>query len=64
LGYDESWIERVEDRPGHDLRYAVNSSKLRSLGWSPAHTFDDWLHVTIEWYRRRQDWWRPLKDSS
>jgi dTDP-glucose 4,6-dehydratase len=61
MGKDESWIRPVADRPGHDLRYAVDSSKLRSLGWLPAHTFDDYLEKTIEWYRARQDWWRPIK---
>lgn len=59
---DDGWIERVPDRPGHDMRYAVDSSKLRSLGWQPAHSFDEWLQDTIEWYRRREDWWRPLKE--
>ncbi len=61
MGRDESWIERVPDRPGHDLRYAVDSSKLRALGWSPEHDFDEQLAATVEWYRRRDDWWRPLK---
>jgi len=61
---DESWVERVTDRPGHDLRYAVDSSKLRALGWSPEHSFDEWLDETIAWYRRREDWWRPLKEAS
>jgi dTDP-glucose 4,6-dehydratase len=64
MNQDESRIERVKDRPGHDLRYAVDSSKLRSLGWQPAHSFEEWLEETIEWYRRRQDWWRPLKEAS
>ena len=63
LGLDESMIERVADRPGHDLRYAVDSSKIRALGWAPAHPFDERLADTIEWYRRREDWWRPLKDG-
>ncbi len=61
MGKDESWIERVPDRPGHDLRYAVDSSKLRALGWAPEHDFDEQLAATIDWYRRRDDWWRPLK---
>jgi dTDP-glucose 4,6-dehydratase len=61
LGYDESWIERVPDRPGHDFRYAVDTSKLRKLGWSPARDFSDRLEHTIDWYRRRRDWWEPLK---
>ncbi|HEY7704864.1 MAG TPA: dTDP-glucose 4,6-dehydratase [Acidimicrobiia bacterium] len=61
LGKDESWIEHVDDRPGHDLRYAVDSSKLRRLGWAPAHAFEEGLGETIAWYRERGDWWRPLK---
>ena len=61
LGLDESWIEPVPDRLGHDLRYAVDSSKLRSMGWAPAHDFDERLDDTIAWYRAREDWWRPLK---
>jgi dTDP-glucose 4,6-dehydratase len=60
---DESWIERVPDRPGHDLRYAVDSSKLRALGWTPGHTLEERLADTIEWYRSRQDWWRPIKEA-
>jgi dTDP-glucose 4,6-dehydratase len=64
LGADESMIERVPDRPGHDLRYAVDSSKLRTLGWEPAHSFEEHLETTIDWYRSRQDWWRPLKEAA
>jgi dTDP-glucose 4,6-dehydratase len=64
FGLDESWIERVPDRLGHDLRYAVDSSKVRSLGWAPAHDFDERLEDTIAWYREREDWWRPLKGTS
>ena len=55
MNLDESWINRVADRLGHDLRYAVDSSKLRSLGWEPAHSFEDWLEETIGWYRRHED---------
>ena len=61
LGRDESWIDWVPDRPGHDFRYAVDSSKLRALGWSPAHDFSDRLEDTIAWYRDRRDWWEPVK---
>ncbi|NHZ70988.1 MAG: dTDP-glucose 4,6-dehydratase [Proteobacteria bacterium] len=64
LDRDESWIEPVEDRLGHDLRYAVDSSKIRELGWSPSHRFEDRLLDTVEWYRSREDWWRPLKAGS
>ncbi len=63
LDKDESWIEPVADRPGHDFRYAVDSSHLRGLGWAPSHSFDTHLGHTIDWYRRREDWWRPLKVS-
>jgi len=61
FGLDETWIEPVPDRLGHDLRYAVDSSKIRSLGWAPASDFEERLHDTIAWYRERDDWWRPLK---
>jgi dTDP-glucose 4,6-dehydratase len=64
LGRDESYIEHVPDRPGHDLRYAVDSSKLRALGWTPRHTLDERLGETIEWYRSRDDWWKPLREGS
>ncbi len=60
-GRDESLIRFVEDRPGHDRRYAVDSTKIRALGWAPAHTLDERLADTIDWYRRRTDWWQPLK---
>jgi dTDP-glucose 4,6-dehydratase len=64
LGRDESAIEYVTDRPGHDRRYAVDSSKIRALGWAPEHTIDERLADTVEWYRTREDWWRPLKAAS
>jgi len=64
VGRGEEMIERVADRPGHDLRYAVDSSKLRRLGWAPARSFEDHLAATVEWYRSRADWWRPLKEGS
>ena len=60
---DQSWIEPVPDRLGHDFRYAVDSSKIRSLGWAPAHDLAERLVDTIDWYREREDWWRPLKGS-
>jgi dTDP-glucose 4,6-dehydratase len=63
LDMDETWIRPVADRPGHDFRYAVDSSKLRKLGWRPVKSFDDRLERTVEWYRTRSDWWRPIKAS-
>jgi dTDP-glucose 4,6-dehydratase len=63
MGKGGSWIESVSDRPGHDFRYAVDSSKIRSLGWAPSHSFDERLLDTIEWYQKHTDWWRPLKQE-
>jgi dTDP-glucose 4,6-dehydratase len=56
-------VRAVADRPGHDRRYSVDCSRLRSLGWQPAHSFDDALRHTVDWYQRREDWWRPLKSG-
>jgi dTDP-glucose 4,6-dehydratase len=53
-------IQRVADRPGHDLRYSVDSTRIRALGWSPRYTFDEALDETIAWYRKNEWWWRPL----
>ena len=64
MGKDETSIENVEDRKGHDLRYAVESSKIRGLGWAPAHAFDERLNDTVDWYRSREDWWRPLNKAA
>lgn len=60
-GRDDSFIQYVTDRPGHDRRYAVDSSKIRALGWKPEHTIEERLAGTVEWYRSRSDWWQPLK---
>jgi dTDP-glucose 4,6-dehydratase len=62
-GADESLIRRVQDRPGHDLRYSINTDKIRNLGWSPAHRFEDGIASTVAWYRERRDWWEPLKSG-
>ncbi|HEX2369239.1 MAG TPA: dTDP-glucose 4,6-dehydratase [Acidimicrobiia bacterium] len=64
MGFDESMIEYVTDRPGHDQRYAVDSAKIRALGWSPAHTLGERLTETVDWYRARHDWWEPLRVGS
>jgi dTDP-glucose 4,6-dehydratase len=63
LGKPMTLVRRVEDRPGHDRRYSVDCSKLRALGWTPSHSFDDALRETVAWYRTREDWWRPLKSG-
>jgi dTDP-glucose 4,6-dehydratase len=66
MGKDESWIEQVNDRPGHDLRYAIDSTKLRrDLGWSPKYTdFKSGLADTIEWYKQNEVWWKPQKEQT
>jgi dTDP-glucose 4,6-dehydratase len=63
MGRPADDYEHVSDRPGHDLRYAIDSSKLRDeLGWEPQYKdFEAGLWATIAWYRERGDWWRPLK---
>lgn len=62
FGLGEEMIQVVDDRPGHDLRYSVGTTKVRELGWAPAHSFDEALDVTIDWYRANGWWWRPLKE--
>src|SRR5829696_1550867 len=57
-------VRHVADRPGHDRRYALDSAKLRGLGWSPRHSFDaGGLEDTVEWYRANRDWWEPIKSG-
>jgi dTDP-glucose 4,6-dehydratase len=66
MGLPEDEYEHVNDRPGHDLRYAIDSSKLRhELGWEPTYQdFEAGLWATIAWYREREDWWKPQKAST
>ena len=63
MGADESSIEFVEDRKGHDLRYSVDWTKInRELGYEPQVKFEDGLRETIQWYRDNEAWWKPLKN--
>ena len=63
MGADDSSIEYVEDRKGHDLRYSVDWSKInRELGYEPQVNFEDGLRETIQWYRDNEAWWKPLKN--
>ena len=57
-----SLIKRVEDRLGHDRRYALDTTKLRSLGWAPQRSFETGLAETVAWYRENDWWWRPVKE--
>jgi len=60
LGKPESLITYVKDRPGHDLRYSLNSDKTKALGWKPAFSFEDAMKATVDWYVKNEWWWRPL----
>ena len=66
MGRDPDDFDWVKDRPGHDRRYAIDSTKLRTeLGWRPAHTdFAEGLRQTIEWYVANEAWWRPAKAAT
>jgi dTDP-glucose 4,6-dehydratase len=63
LGRPWSLVRRVEDRAGHDRRYALDGARIRSLGWSNRLPFEDGLAATIDWYRDNPGWWQPLLDS-
>jgi dTDP-glucose 4,6-dehydratase len=64
-GKPESLKTIVPDRPGHDRRYVLDSSKLRSeLGWEPEISWEDGLRETVDWYAANRDWWEPLKDRA
>jgi dTDP-glucose 4,6-dehydratase len=63
-GASPDLVRHVADRPGHDRRYSVDSSKLRALGWTPQHSFDaGGLESTVDWYRENRDWWEPIKSG-
>ena len=59
----ESLIESVQDRPGHDYRYALDCTLLHALGWQPAHSFEDAMDATVRWYQQNEWWWRPIKNG-
>jgi dTDP-glucose 4,6-dehydratase len=62
-GRPASLIKAVADRQGHDRRYALDTSKLRRLGWAPVTTFERGLAETVDWYRANEWWWRPIKEQ-
>lgn len=65
LGKSHDMIEFVGDRPGHDKRYSINSSKIENeIGWSPKYKFDSALSDTVNWYLQNKSWWDPLVDES
>ena len=65
MGKPADWYDHVTDRPGHDLRYAIDAGKIRrELGWTPRYTtFREGLAATVAWYRDNADWWQPIKHS-
>jgi dTDP-glucose 4,6-dehydratase len=66
MGQPRDAYDHVNDRPGHDLRYAIDATKLRTeLGWAPRYTtFREGLAATVDWYRANEGWWRPQKDAT
>ncbi len=61
---DDSLVEFVEDRPGHDIRYSLDSTKIREeLGWKPKHRFEEGIEETVKWYLKNEWWWKPLVDE-
>jgi dTDP-glucose 4,6-dehydratase len=63
-GRSESLVRYVQDRPGHDRRYALDASSLRATGWAPRWTFADGIAATVEWYRSHRDWWERVKSGA
>jgi dTDP-glucose 4,6-dehydratase len=62
-GADPSLVRHVEDRPGHDRRYSLDSSRIEALGWQPRRSLAEGLAETAAWYRDRRDWWGPIKSG-
>ncbi len=64
LGKDDSMIEYVKDRPGHDRRYAINFDKIKNeLGWEPSVTLEEGLAKTVEWFKQNESWWKNVKSG-
>jgi len=62
-GRGPDMITYVADRPGHDRRYSLDTSKLRALGWAPAHSFEESMRATVDWYRDNRWWWEKIKSG-
>lgn len=65
VGSGEDMIEYVKDRPGHDRKYAIDSTKIKNeLGWEPKYNFDQGLELTVKWFKENQNWWKKLKNKN
>jgi len=64
LNKPKSLIKHVKDRPGHDVRYSLDCSKLKALGWEPKHSFEAAMEKTVKWYVENEEWWRKIKEKS
>lgn len=65
LGLPDNRIDHVTDRPGHDVKYAIDWTKLnQELGWQPEHNFEEWLRTTVDWYKANEAWWGALSEES
>ena len=64
MGKSNDLIDYVGDRPGHDKRYSIDSSKIQNeIGWKPSYDFDSAIKQTVDWYLKNKDWWEPLADE-
>jgi dTDP-glucose 4,6-dehydratase len=63
LNKPESLLQPITDRPGHDRRYALDCSKINSLGWRSAHNFEQAIEDTVTWYKDNEAWWRKIKSG-
>ncbi len=63
LDKPKSLIKFVKDRPGHDLRYSIDSSKLQEIGWRPKYSFEEGMKLTVEWYVKNTEWWQKIKSG-
>jgi dTDP-glucose 4,6-dehydratase len=64
LGKGETLIRYVEDRPGHDRRYALDTTKIRQLGYKPSASFEERLAETTRWYESHESWWRKIREGN
>jgi dTDP-glucose 4,6-dehydratase len=64
MGKGKEQVEYVKDRPGHDRRYALDSSKIEKMGWAVSGDFASNIDETIRWYRENPGWWEPIKEKA